>query len=58
MSKKGSLYDGLPKRPGHRIVGGVWKWDGQRYRVQQILYEPTKAAEPVEPRSGRQGLLI
>lgn len=45
-------YDPVPPKAGHVVVGAAWKWDGRRYRLQQVIYEPKKQAER------RQGMLI
>jgi hypothetical protein len=51
-------HDAIPPKPGHVVAAAAWKWDGQRYRLQQVIYEPRKRAEPEPPAARRQGLLI
>lgn len=62
MSKRASnsLYRNVPEKPGHKIVGGAWRWDAgrKRYVVTQVLYEPIEAADPPEPKSDRRQSLL
>lgn len=51
-------YDPVPPRAGHVVAAAAWKWDGKRYRLQQVIYEPKKRAEPEPKAARRQGLLI
>lgn len=54
-----SRADPVPPKPGHVVAAAVWKWDGKRYRLQQVIYEPRKRAERPEPKAQRrQGLLL